>query len=389
MPVRPQDTPFPLSLTGPDSHVLEIEAGQGSFAMGPKGMRGVRKLDAVVDPDAAIDWSAFDALTVPAGYPWPRFFYYQGRDTGFAAWSRRRPIEDFNWRPVGSAMLDLAGARIGTLEISLGDADLKLSLDGRPEVGTLGIDGDPDRLKVTGAGQEVPDLLFRLARRGSAKTLALPPQGGLAKARSVTVDVDPMGPAFDCASLLQFERLESLSLSGALANLERLSGLTRLQTLSIRFCPVLTGLPALAEFPNLTGFIAANIDKASGPALKRQVDALAASGRLTEYANVTALRDAAWFATEYGAPFAWWPEKTGKKASKAYKTAATAVGKARSAAEVRAAIEAFVAAINGLPNIETGEREDVGVAVERLAGLSSGMVPPDQAQAWLDATRDF
>lgn len=389
MPVRPQDTPFTLGLTGPGSHVVKIEAGQGSFALGPKGMPGVRKVDAVVDPGAAIDWSAFDDLTVPAGYPWPRFFHYQGGDTGFAAWSRRRPIEDFSWRPVGTARLDLAGAQIGTLEISLGDADLELSLDGRAEVGTLAVEGDPDRLTVAGAGQEVPDLLFRLGRRGSAETLALPPQGGLAKARSVTVGVDPMGPAFDCASLLQFERLEILTLSGALTNLEQLSRLAGLQHLAIRFCPDLSGLPALTDFPKLTGFIAANVDKATGQGLKPQVDQLAASGRLTEYANVSALRDAAWFATEYGAPFAWWPEKTGKKAGKAYKTAAAAVGKARSAAEVRTAVEAFVAAINALPGIETSEREDVGVAVDRLAGLAPAAVTPDQVQAWFDAARDF
>lgn len=389
MPVRPQDTPFTLGLTGPGSHVVKIEAGQGSFALGPKGMPGVRRVDAIVDPNEAIDWSAFDDLTVPAGYPWPRFFHYQGRDTGFAAWSRRRPIEDFSWRPVGAARLDLAGAQIGTLEISLEDADLELSLDGRSEVGTLGIEGDPDRLRVVGAGQEVPDLLFRLGRRGSAETLALPSQGGLAKARSVTVGVDPMGPAFDCASLLQFERLETLILSGALANLDQLSRLTGLQHLAIRFCPDVSGLPPLADFLNLNGFIAANIDKTSGQRLKPQVDDLAASGRLTEYANVSALRDAAWFATEYGAPFAWWPEKTGKKAGKAYKTAAAAVGQARSAAQVRAAIETFVAAINALPGIETSEREDVGTAVDRLASLASGVITPDQARAWFDAARDF
>lgn len=389
MPVRPSDTPFTLSLTGPSSHTLSVEAGQGSFAIGPKGMPGVRKVDAVVDPEAAIDWSVFDPLTVPAGYPWPRFFYYRGRDTGFAAWSRRRPIEQFSWQPTGAANLDLAGARIGTLEVQLGDADLELGLGGRPDIQRLRIEGDPSRVTATGAGQEIPDLEFQPTRRGGSGSLVLPPQGGLAKTTSVTVAADPMGPAFDCASLLQFERLETLTLSGALANLENLSRLTHLRHLAIRFCPDLSGLPPLTDFPRLTGFIAANIDERAGPSLKQQADRLAASGRLTDYANVAGFRDAAWFATEYGAPFVWWPEKTGKKAGKAYKTAAVAIGKAGSVAEVKAAVEAFVAAINALPGVETAEREDVGVAVERLAGLAPARFAPDQVQAWFDAARDF
>src|SRR3954466_8184519 len=71
-----------LDLTGPGSHSLSREPGMGSFALGP-GDTDVRRLDAIVPLDAAINWAAFDGLTVPAGYSWPRAFYYHGDDVGF------------------------------------------------------------------------------------------------------------------------------------------------------------------------------------------------------------------------------------------------------------------------------------------------------------------
>jgi hypothetical protein len=44
----------------------------------------------------------------------------------------------------------------------------------------------------------------------------------------------------------------------------------------------------------------------------------------------------------------------------------------------------FVRAVNQLPGIETGEREDAAAAVARLAGDHAGA-----AGAWFDAERDF
>ena len=95
--VVPRKESITFDLTGPSSHSVLLEPGKGSFALGPKETG--RRLDAIVPLDAAVNWATFDGLTVPAGYPWPRVFYYHGDDVGFAVWSRLRPIENFIWRP--------------------------------------------------------------------------------------------------------------------------------------------------------------------------------------------------------------------------------------------------------------------------------------------------
>jgi len=73
-----------LSLTGDASHTIVREPGVGSLTIGPPTARGPRP-DVIVGADDAIDWSAFDPLTVPAGYPWPRSLRYRGNDTGLPA----------------------------------------------------------------------------------------------------------------------------------------------------------------------------------------------------------------------------------------------------------------------------------------------------------------
>ena len=87
---------FYISLTGENSHEVDIPAGQGSFSIAPKGYGDAR---AYVDADTPISWSAFDGMQIPAGGHWPRFFYYAGNDAGFAQWSQEREIESFFWAP--------------------------------------------------------------------------------------------------------------------------------------------------------------------------------------------------------------------------------------------------------------------------------------------------
>ena len=87
---------FYISLTGENSHEVDIPAGQGSFSIAPKGYGDAR---AYVDADTPISWSAFDGMQIPAGGHWPRFFYYAGNDAGFARWSQEREIESFFWAP--------------------------------------------------------------------------------------------------------------------------------------------------------------------------------------------------------------------------------------------------------------------------------------------------
>lgn len=83
---------FYISLTGENSHEVDIPAGQGSFSIATKGYGDAR---AYVDADTPISWSAFDGMQIPAGRHWPRFFYYAGNDAGFARRSQEREIESF------------------------------------------------------------------------------------------------------------------------------------------------------------------------------------------------------------------------------------------------------------------------------------------------------
>ena len=83
---------FYISLTGENSHEVDIPAGQGSFSIAPKGYGDAR---AYVDADMSIAWSAFDGMQIPTGGHLPRFFYYAGNDASFAQWSQEREIESF------------------------------------------------------------------------------------------------------------------------------------------------------------------------------------------------------------------------------------------------------------------------------------------------------
>jgi hypothetical protein len=378
--------PLVLDLTGPTSHTVHIEAGQGSFALGPVGMK-VGKLDAVVAPDAAINWAAFDGMTGPAGYPWPRFFYYQGNDIGFAAWSYTRHIENFTWLPSSAERLDVADARIGQLSLHLAGTPLDLVLGG---IHDLSIAGDLSGLNVRcDEGRTLPSLAVAPVAVPRSQVYTLPSLSALAGISRLSISVDALAAPFDCESLLQFSSLQHLQLEGNMTNLPALAQLPELQDLALRFCPNLTGLPELETFRKLTSFIGWNIEARSGKALRGQLRKLEASGRVKNYSSVAKLRAPAWFVTEYRLPFATWPRKRAAQASKAHKQAAAAIAEARSIEAVQTVVVAFVEVINTLPNIETSEREDVGVGIDRLAALAPMGVPPDVAQGWFDAVRDF
>ena len=50
---------FYISLTGENSHEVDIPAGQGSFSI---ALKGYGDADAYVDADTPIAWSAFDGM---------------------------------------------------------------------------------------------------------------------------------------------------------------------------------------------------------------------------------------------------------------------------------------------------------------------------------------
>lgn len=374
-----------LDLTGPNSHTIRREPGQGSFAIGPADMP-VAKLDAVVPADASIAWTAFDGLTVPAGYPWPRAIYYQGGDTGFAAWSRKRPIERFVWYPAASALLDLTGARIGELSIELTQTAIELTLGA---TASLVLRGDLSLLHVRAGGPEsVPRLQLRPKPPPTPGPFGLPNLRPLSAATDVGIEVDVMGPPFDCGSLLQFAGLRCLSLQGSMTGLHHLAGLG-LEQLELRLCRDLSGLPDLEAWPELTSLIGFNVEAEGGRRLQQHLKRIARSGRRMTMARIVHLREPNWFAIEAELPFAAWPPRSARIAVKAFRKAAVAVNEASSIEAMQDAVARFVGSINALPGIATSEREDVAVAVERLADLGHGLAPRDLVMAWFDQARDF
>lgn len=359
----------PISLTGPGSHRLTIAPGVGSCSIGGP------HADLPVAPGDRIDWTVFDRFSTPAGSAWPRWIRYEGDDTGWAAWSRHRPIEGFTWAPFAEHDVDAGEADIHGLGVRVGSAPLRLVL---PAGTRFAAAGDLTRFTpVLAPGAECPSLDFQPARG------VLPVFPALSGATSVGVSVRPLREPFDCASLLQFSRLGSLQLAGSLTNLEALAELRGLTGLQLRYVPDLTGLPPLTSWPGLSHLIAWNVDDREGRRLRTE---LRRDPREWRDSSVSRLRTAEWFATEYRLPFSAWPSKSGRAAVKAFRTAESAIAAAGTEPETETAIREFVAAINRLPRIETTEREDAQAAVALLVAATPY---GDAANRWFDDARDF
>jgi len=56
---------------------------------------------------------------------------------------------------------------------------------------------------------------------------------------------------------------------------------------------------------------------------------------------------------------------------------------------IKKAIVAFVEVFNGLPDIETVEREDAGAAVSQLVESSVLGISKELGRRWFDEVRDF
>jgi hypothetical protein len=123
--------------------------------------------------------------------------------------------------------------------------------------------------------------------------------------------------------------------------------------------------------------------------LRKQIRALPAGADATAHLVGSQLRGRRWFVEEHGLPFGAWPKRQGAAATKAFKTASTAVAKSAGADAAREAIIGFTDALNRLGSLETSEREDAATAVSLLAELSRAPVDRATALAWFDQTRDF
>ncbi|WP_019973932.1 hypothetical protein [Empedobacter brevis] len=386
------DNAITLSLTGADSHKVKIQAGQGSFSIGQAG-RDKKKYDVLVEKDLPVNWNAFDAFTTPAGGLWPRFFYYWGNDTGFVKWSEKRAVEDFSWCPDKPVSIDLSAAQIRSLYITAKDTPVNVILDhqntAHSGIQRLGLFGIVEHFDIA-ATHANPFVIInpQTKKEKSALPYQLPHLKSLARITSLDIAVEPLAQAFDCQSLLQFPHLKNLNITGNMANVACLSKLKNLERIGIRYAPDIEHFPALNSWPHLKSFIGWNIDSTTGKRLSTELKQLAKEKEL-EYSSVSKLRSAVWFTTEYGIPFTNWEPKKAKIATKAYKTAVKEIAKAKTEKEVKTAVAGLISIINNLPDIETVEREDTGLAVSQLVEVSSLNISPETGNKWFDEFRDF
>ncbi len=257
MPGMQQHT---LDLTGPSSHTFELEPGVGNVYIGPHPQaRDVPQLK--VTPEQVLNWRAFAERDVRGAYPWPRWIYYDGNDIGFADWSQRRAIEKLTWSPQAPVSLDASKAQIGTLCVRLDQHEVTLEL---PAALDLAVEGNAARLQVrsVNCGHDV-DLCFSTC---DGRGVHYYPE--LSGVRSLTVYAGGDPVAGDV--IAQYTSVETLLVSGALAQVDALSALTELRSLTIRDNYLLSQLPSLDTWPHLTDLLVVGAAKSDGTRLRKQ-----------------------------------------------------------------------------------------------------------------------
>lgn len=397
-----RNTPIYVSLIGTNSNQIKIPAGQGSLSIGRIGM-DKKKVDVLVDENAVINWDAFNIFYTPHGqqnphlYPygnWPRFFYYWGNDQGFIEWSKKRVIEDFSWRPTQAICLDLSHAQIHNFSIKADEHPIILDLshpddENKKALYSLHLAGHIEHFEIITTAP-YPHIRIEPTTNQDPMISAyhLPVMKNLAAITSLDLTVKPLGQAFDCGSLLQFPNLKNLNLTGNITNTTSLKQLHRLERIGIRYAVNLEGFPALNTWENLTSFIGWNIDEKIGKRLNAELKHLAKEKQL-DYSSVSKLRSSIWFTNEYGIPFENWESCNAKIAIKAYKFALKEISKAKTKQDVEEVIIELVAMVNTLPNIETVEREDIGLAIQQLVEASTLDIDQETVNTWFDEIRDF
>lgn len=383
---------YRLSLTGPASHVLDRQLGRGNLVIGPARLG--KGADLRVQEDDTIHWPAFDPFSTPAGSPWPRIIDYYGNDQGFIDWSRNgREIEQFLWAPAFAdhRAIDASGANIHRLSLRLDEVAGHLALT-VPQVNDLGLSGDLSRVNVMGTLPDGLSLAPTLGRRPDQSPYVLPDLGVLHGVTSLSLHSEPLRQAISLNEIDRYPSLTSLSLRGSFTDWQALARLPKLENLEIRYVPDLDGLPDLSAWPLLDRFIAFNVDETAGKRLKAQMQARGKLRAWTQHASVSQLRKPQWWEREYGRPFSAWAARAAKSANAAYDVAQAALIEAEDIHAVQSAITAFARHFNGMKNIETTEREDIGVAVwqfSQLGQMAKLGVTEAQAMRWFDDVRDY
>ena len=374
-----------LSLTGKDSHKVNITPGQGRFTIVPK--TSGEKADAYVDADTPIQWEVFNDFKVPAGGNWPRVMDYVGNDTRFIKWTEQREMESFDWTLMAPATVDFSKAKIEYLSVDNNDYPLDIKL-GNKWLKGLSLQGNLHKITLELA-VPLKSISFRISTEKKNNTpVFLPKFEALKDLTTINISTPVEGQPFDCGSLLQFKKLKTVRLYGNMCNMEAL-GKLNLSGIEVRYCPDMSGLPPLSTWADLNYCIFWNVEEVRGKVLRKELKELEKTRGLSEYASVSNLHPKSWFATEFNIPFASWEGKNGREAMKAYKETLKAVKKAKEEKEVRSLLEALIAVINGLPNIETTEREDAYEAVCQLAEVAPLAIEEEKITQWFDEARDF
>lgn len=381
---------FSVDLTGPGSHTVTRELGKGWLSIGPAGS------DLIVDGNERINWNALDDPELRAN-DWPDRVQYEGSDPAFASWvSSRRGLSNAEFIATGDTVLDFTDADPRYLFLESREHTVTVRLPSAAHTRRIILVGHPDRFVIRlHADGEAPSVSLHLPRDpapggrvlptdGSqgVRTLALPAE--LQGAEDVTVIGDPFDVPFDARSLSACPRLRRVEIRGAVAHLESLAA-AELSALEFRYVPDLGGLPPLSSWPGLETVIIWNCDDKATKKLLGEIR------RIPEGPGIRSAskgRDTAWFVTEYGLPFSGWPKRTASQATRAFATAAKAITQAGTPEECLEAIDGFLAVANGLPDIETTEREDLGEAVQLLADLTEHL-DERAAERRFDEVRHF
>lgn len=348
-----------LSLTGPMSHTLIVEPGVGAIEIGPKEV----KPDLIVNPCDRINWNSFDDKKSPDGSLWPSVIRYFGNDISIFNWAEEREIETLSYTAYSALHIDASQSKIRILAVDTQDYETVLKLPSSEICNHCGIKGDLSKITLTPTNG-IPPMRFTLNSSDSGDSIQLPKLESLRNITDIEIACSPLGTPFDCSSLLQFPELKRLSLQGSLTKIETLEEL-KLTSIQYRYVPDLTGL-SLENFPELKSIIIWNCDESEGKILRSQLK----KRKLEGYTSVSQLRSKRWFIEEYGLPFSAWPKKTARAATKAFKSASKVISKAEESALVESEIVSFIQVMNGLDNIETGEREDILEAVILLNSFS-------------------
>lgn len=381
----------PLSLSGPESHILKRESGVGNLSIGPEDSR--QRPDLVVDANAALDWACFDGMATPSGTAWPRSISYEGNDLSLFSWMTSRQTEDVCFTPRGDLTIDAGSALLQRLTLQPGAHTLRITLPATLQ--TLRIVGDPGRVKVQTNSPLTKCYLVFEAEQGEAIT-SLNIEPWMAQAPAVAVENSVVGAPFDCRSLLPLTSTESIRLHGQVAHLDALAKLP-LRELALRFVADLSSMPSLHTWPGLTYFIAWNIDEVRGKALRQQARALkkahvdSVDSEDGPVFDVSKLRSPSWFIEEFGLPFSSWPPKAEKKARKAFRSASRALDDVQTTIAAKEVFAHFIKTFNSLASvvpIETSEREDIADALALLSGKSE-LVDIEDALALFDELRNF